>query len=206
MSRLGIWRIGILAAGLTLLVASWAADASAKSCLIPLFCDAFGSSGHAAAPQVAPSGRMRHPLQLATAARSNAGHRHAGRAHTHHRTARHQPPREDALRFTREDTPRVLAEENENVVAQHPLRHAPRFAAEPHDRPGATDARKAETVAAIVPLLDWADHDDRVAAVMAASQAMRFDLVAEWRRAVGEIAMMDTVPEETLKSFNAFPP
>jgi len=41
---------------------------------------------------------------------------------------------------------------------------------------------------------------------MAASQAMRFDLVAEWRRAVGEIAMMDTVPEETLKSFNAFPP
>lgn len=125
------------------------------------------------------------PAPTPNAAKSTPVHRHAA-VHREHRHSRH--------------------------VARHQSHHAVRFAAHLHgyQPPAASDQESAgegseEIIGALVP--EWvATPRDGISAALAATPGHGFDLVEEFNRAVGEISAVGTVPTETLKSFNDFPP
>jgi hypothetical protein len=124
--------------------------------------------------------------QARPAATQSEPRSHARRRHIawHHRAARH--------------------------AGRHGSGHAPQFAARMDaalagDEVPAEEAVPAETIRALVPA--WvAAPDDSLSTVLATSPSRGFNLVAEWKRAVGEISVVGAVPTETLKSFNDFPP
>jgi hypothetical protein len=125
------------------------------------------------------------PAPTPDAAKSTTVHRHAA-VHRGHRHPRH--------------------------LARHQSHHAGGFAAHLHgyQPPAASDQESAdeapkEIIGALVP--EWvATPRDGISAALAAAPGHGFDLVEEFNRAVGEISAVGTVPTETLKSFNDFPP
>jgi hypothetical protein len=144
--------------------------------------------------------QLAHPLPAAVA-RSGTGRRHL--------TVRSPRQQIAPNRFPDKKSPPVLARGAER--APHP--RGDRSGLQPEQRtfvPAVGYVKRLEyerSVARNVPLtLLTAESDATVRSEALESSYRTFDLVAEWKRSVSELAMVNVWPERMLMTFDEFPP
>jgi hypothetical protein len=195
-------RIRMLAAGLALMAGWFAAGASAQACddRLAWLCKSFQGfkPDTNAGAQTATAGPPQTPAAIPA-----TGRRHFASRSRRHRVARHH---------LLHRSPHLAALGREHVSVGHSALLDTET--EQKGSPAPPSARRVTRTRPLdAPGLgspSWVGARDSEVNVrsdaLEPTHRTSFDLVAEWKRAVGELTIVNAWPEETLRSFNDFPP
>jgi hypothetical protein len=195
-------RIRMLAAGLALMAGWFAVGTSAQACddRLAWLCKTFPGlkPDSDATAQTATAGPPQTPAAIPA-----TGRRHFASRSRRHRVARHH---------LLHRSPHAVALRREHVSLDHSAQLDPQT--EQKGSPAPAIARRVTRTRPIdgpgLGSPSWAAARDSEVNVrsdaLEPTHRTSFDLVAEWKRAVGELTIVNVWPEATLRSFNDFPP